>query len=132
MSALVEQLKREHVALVEVLNQVKSLGIGTKEGKEKMLAARAGFVAHLKKEDVELYPVLWRAAESDSRLKHTLEMFASDMNKISKDILAFFSKYTYGGSDMEFARDFGSLFATLGARTRREESIIYAEYDKLQ
>jgi Hemerythrin HHE cation binding domain len=131
MSRLIEQLKGEHAAIVGVLGQVKELGIGSAEGREKLLAAKASFLAHLRKEDAELYPVLKRAAESDPRLKRTLEMFANDMEKISKATLQFFEKYAQGAGP-DFAKDFGTLFGTLTARTRREENIIYQEYDRLQ
>lgn len=132
MSRLVEQLKSEHVAIVGVLGQVKELGISSMEGKQKLIAAKESFLAHLRKEDAELYPVLRKAADNDPRLKQNLEMFAKDMDQISKATLQFFEKYTQGGPDADFARDFGTLFATLGARTRKEENILYQEYDKLQ
>ena len=131
MSRLIEQLISEHVAIVGVLGQVKELGIGSAEGRAKLLAAKASFMAHLRREDTELYPVLRKAAESNPRLKQTLDTFASDMDKISKETLQFFEKYA-GGAGPDFAKDFGMLFATLGARTRREENILYQEYDKLQ
>lgn len=132
MSRLIEQLKSEHAAIVSVLGQVKELGIGSKDGRAKLLAAKASFLAHLRKEDAELYPVLRKAAESNPRLKQTLDTFAKDMDQVSKDTLQFFEKYSREGADNDFAKDFGTLFATLGARTRREENIIYQEYDKLQ
>ena len=131
MSKLIEQLKSEHAVLVEVLGEIRKLGIGSKEGQSKLLAAKASFLAHLKKEDVELYPPLRKAAEGDPRVKQTLEMFAKDMDAVSKDTTSFFEKYARGGSDLEFASDFGRLLATLGARIRKEESILYPEYDKL-
>ena len=62
MSRLVSQLKNDHKVLVEVLAKVKELGIGTKEGQGKLSAAKAGLLAHLKKEDAELYPVQKKAS----------------------------------------------------------------------
>ena len=54
------------------------------------------------------------------------------MDMVSKETLKFFEKYSMDGSNLEFAKDFGTLTATLRARVRREETLIYQEYEKLQ
>ncbi len=132
MSKLVEELKKDHAVIAETLNKVKKLGIVSTEGQNTLLAAKNGLLAHLKNEDEQLYPVLNNAAKSDANLKRNLEMFAKDMDTISKTALEFFDKYSAGGSGIEFARDFGKLFATLSQRISKEERIIYKEYDKLK
>ena len=132
MSKLVEELRKEHAVIAETLNKVKSLGFTLKEGQNTLLAAKSGFLAHLKKEDEQLYPVLKNAAESDANLKRSLDAFAKDMNEISKAALEFFDKYSTGGSGMEFAKDFGKVFATLSQRIRKEENILYQKYDELK
>jgi iron-sulfur cluster repair protein YtfE (RIC family) len=131
MSKLVEELKRDHVLMVDMLNRVKELGITKKEGQDILISAKASLLAHLKKEDKDLYPALKKAAETNSSVKQTLEIFAKDMEEISKFALQFFDKYSHGGSGIEFARDFGKLFATLTGRMRKEEDILYREYDKI-
>ena len=132
MSKLVDELKREHSAIVETLNKVKSLRITSEEGQNTLLAAKSGLLAHLNKEDEQLYPVLNNAAESDAVLKRTLDTFAKDMDEISKVALEFFEKYSTGGSGIEFAKDFGRLYAALSQRISKEENIIYAKYDELK
>ncbi len=131
MSKLVDELKRDHSVIAETLNKVKSLGITSEEGQNTLLTAKSGLLAHLRKEDTQLYPVLNNAAESDATLKQTLVMFAKDMEGISKAALEFFEKYSTGGSGMEFAKDFGSLIAALSQRIGKEENTIYAKYDEL-
>jgi len=131
MSKLVDELKKEHSIIVETLNKVRSLGITTEEGQNTLLAAKSGLLAHLKKEDEQLYPVLKNAAESDANLKRTLDLFAKDMDEISKAVLRFFDKYSKGGSGIEFAKDFGRLYGTLSQRISKEENIIYKRYDEL-
>ncbi|MCP5120139.1 MAG: hemerythrin domain-containing protein, partial [bacterium] len=124
-------LKHEHAVIAETLNKVRGLGTSSKEGQETLLAAQAGLLAHLKKEDEQLYPVLRKEAESDPGLQHVLDTFASEMGAISKGALQFFAKYADGGSGIEFAKDFGQLFAKLSQRISKEENIIYARYDRL-
>ncbi len=132
MSRLVEELKQDHKVIAETLNKVKGLGITSEEGQSTLLSAKAGLLAHLKKEDEQLYPVLNNAAKSDDNLKRQLDIFAKDMEGISIGALEFFAKYSSGGSGIEFAKDFGSLFATLSQRIGKEESIIYKKYDELK
>ncbi len=132
MSQLIEALKKDHAVIVATLAKVKKLGITTKEGQETLLLAKKGLLAHLKKEDEALYPVLREKAENDAPLKRTLAMYASDMSGISKAALDFFEKYSNGGSGVEFARDFGRLSGTLSIRITKEENILYKGYEALE
>lgn len=131
MSQLIEELKIDHTAIVNVLDEISKLGISSKEGQRKLLDAKQGLLAHLKKEDDQLYPVLKSAAEKNPALKQTLEIFAKDMAGISTAAIDFFGKYSSGGSGLEFAKDIGNLFTTLKSRIRKEEDILYKEYDRL-
>ncbi len=132
MSKLVDELKKEHIIIVETLNKVKSLSIASEKGRNTILAAKSGLLAHLKKEDEKLYPLLNKAAENDPSLRKNLDMFAKDMDEISKAALAFFDKYTTGESSLDFVKDFGRLFATLSIRIKKEESIIYSKFNELE
>ena len=131
MSLLVERLKKEHVAIVDVLNQIKEKGVGSKEGRDILRSARTALLAHLKLEDDQLYPAMKKEAETNVALKSTLGAFARDMETISKEALSFIDKYAAGGSGLEFAKDFGRLYMNLSQRIRKEESNLYPEYDKL-
>ncbi|MDD5558277.1 hemerythrin domain-containing protein [Candidatus Methylomirabilis sp.] len=131
MSMLVERLKREHVIIVDALNKTKEVGVGSKEGQDKLRSARTALLAHLKTEDEQLYPVLKKEAEKNDSLKRTLDLFAREMETISTEALSFVDKYSNGGSGLEFARDFGRLYMNLSQRVRKEENTLYSEYDKL-
>ena len=131
MTKLVEVLKKEHTVIAEALVNARGQGFTSIEGQKFFLAAKKGLLAHLKKEDVLLYPVLNKAAENDVNLKRTLETFAKDMEEISKVALEFFEKYSDGGSGLEFGRDFGKFYGLLSQRISKEENIILAKYDEL-
>ncbi len=132
MSNLVEELKKEHALIVEILNKVKDLGINSEEGQKMFISAKNGLLAHIKKEDELFYPLLYKAAESDADLKRTLDTFAKDMEVISKAVLEFFEKYSNGGSGLEFAKDFGKIYSKLSQRIFKEENIIYKKYNELE
>lgn len=132
MQNLVNELKEDHKKLVSVLAEVKNKGVVTNEGLQTLFSAKAALLAHLKKEDTFLYPQLKKAAETDPALKTTLDIFAKDMDKITTQVLAFFDKYSNGGSGIEFAKDIGGLLSVLGARIQREEGALYPEYIKIQ
>ncbi len=132
MSKLVEELKKDHALLAETLKKVKEFGIASSKGQDTLLAAKNSLLAHLKKEDDRLYPVLNKAAENDANLKQYIETFAKDMDEISKIALDFFDKYATGGSGLEFAGNFGKFFALLSHRISKEEVILYKKYDAVE
>ena len=133
MSRLIEELKKDHVAITSLLDRVKNPGINHKEAHAILLTAQASLLAHLKKEDAQLYPVLNKAAESNSALKRTVEFYAKDMDEITGKAVQFFDKYSRRDAeiDLEFAKAFGNLFATISRRLRSEETTLYKEYDKV-
>jgi len=132
MTDLISELKSEHALIASMLNKVNSLGIFSKEGQDVLLQAKNGLLAHLSKEDHELYPKMKKEAEKNPELERTLGVFAKDMQDISKTALDFFDKYQSGGSGIEFARDFGRLFSVLNMRIGREERILFPEFEKIQ
>lgn len=131
MSKIVEELMAEHEVLAKVLTDVKEKGVSTDEGRGMLMSAREGLLAHLAKEDEHLYPQLMEKSKEDQNLKNLLDTFARDMDGISKAALDFFDKYQDGGSEIEFAKDFGALYGALSNRIRKEETILYPEFDKI-
>jgi len=122
---LIEDLKIEHAKIAKALNEVVSIGIGSDEGREKLMNAKEMLLQHLQKEDKYLYPILEEAAKEDRQIRHTLDSFAKDMEAISKLALDFFEKYEKGGGGLEFAKEFGHLYTSLSMRIRREENYLY-------
>ena len=133
MARLIEELKRDHVEIGNLLARLKDHRVTNAEAHKILLEAQASLLAHLKKEDFQLYPVLNRAAEKDAGLKRTIDFYAKDMDEITKNAAAFFQKYSKRDApvDLEFAKAFGNLFATISRRLRSEETSLYQEYEKL-
>lgn len=131
MTELIQALKAEHANIVAILLTVDELGIDTEAGREKLLSAKAGLLAHLKREDDHLYPALRKAAEDDPIIEDALAFFQEDIAPVSKLSLAFFEKYADDISAHDFADDFATLADLLAQRIQKEEAVIYKMYDQL-
>ena len=132
MSKLIDELKEEHSMITDALNKVQKAGFSSKEGQRTLLLSKNRLLSHLKKEDEQLYPVLWESAKKDSELKRILDKFAKDMKEISKFVVEFFDKYSEGGSGIEFAKDYGKFHTVLSSRLRREEVMIFPKYKEIR
>ncbi len=131
MSSLTKEFEREHAEIIAMLNEVKELGILSKEGHAKLMSVKEHLLAHLKKEDVMFYPVLYKEAECSERLKATLDLFAMDMDKITSGVQEFFEKYSEGAFDEEFPVEFENLLTAFKARVKNEEDALYQEYNDI-
>lgn len=131
MTKLINELEAQHQGILESLNTIQKVSAFSKEGQKELQAMKKNLIAHIQKEDRELYPVLNKAAEADPALKRSLGAYIKDMEEISQVTLAFFDKYANGGDGIEFAKDFGKLYAVLTRRLRKEESTMYKKYGEL-
>lgn len=131
MSALIEEFKREHSEIMTILNEAKELGILSKEGQVKLMSVRASLLEHLWNENERLYPVLWKEAEKSGELKDVLDLFAIEMDEVSRVVQGFFDKYSVGTVDEDFPVEFEKLFASISKRIKDEENILYDEYEKI-
>ncbi|MCP4374099.1 MAG: hemerythrin domain-containing protein [Deltaproteobacteria bacterium] len=132
MSILIEELKKEHAEIVATLNEVKRLGILSKEGQDKLMSVEASLLAHLEIEDDQMYPALQKEAEKNKNLKNTLDLFAMDMENVSKVVQGFFDKYSEELSGEELQKDFENLYTALSKRISNEEESLYEEYEYMK
>lgn len=131
MNLLIEELKTEHSEILDALNKVKALGILSKEGEAKLMSVREHLLAHLKVEDDQLYPTLRKEAEHNKHLKWTLDLFAMDMENVSKIVLEFFDKFSKGDRGEGCKQEFEDLLKALKRRIDNEEDSLYEEYEYL-
>ena len=129
MTILIEELKKEHSEIVAALNEVKKLGILSKEGQDKLTSVQTSLRAHLEMEDDQLYPILRKQAENNKDLKNTLDLFEMDMENVSTIVQEFFDKYSEEFSGEKLQEDFENLFAALSKRISNEEASLYEEYE---
>jgi hemerythrin-like domain-containing protein len=91
-------------------------------------------LAHLTKEDKQLYPPLYEKAQSDLSFKKTLDTFGAEMEKITEFVLDFYQKYLdiNNISKTEFIKDLSTFIVALKNRIMKEEVAIYKAYEKLK
>lgn len=97
----------------------------------KALSKLAGKVnVHLAMEDRALYPRL--KAHPDKTLRQTAEAFDSEMSQISAVFSAYDRKWSEGAIRADaagFVRETKDIFAALGKRIERENTILYPMVD---
>ncbi len=131
MSALIEEFRKEHSEIVDILNEARELGVLSKEGQVKLMSVRASLLEHLWNENERLYPVLWKEAERDKDLKELLDLFAIGMEDVSKVAQRFFDKFYEGALDKNFQHEFEEFYAAINKRIKNEEEILYDEFEKI-
>ena len=131
MTALIEEFKREHSEIVAILNEVKALGILSKEDQAKLMSIKASLLEHLWNENERIYPVLWKEAEHNKDLKEVLDLFAIEMEDVSNVVEQFFNKFHEGTVDRNFPHEFEAVFAAISKRIKNEEEVLYDEYEKI-
>lgn len=131
MSALINEFKKDHTKILDTLKEIKELGVLSEEGQAKLISAKESLLEHLRKEDELLYPVLKKEAEHNEKLKELLDVFAKDMENVSRVVMDFFDKYSEDVIDSAVTDEFEHLFAAFRNRIRHEEDILYEEHEKI-
>ena len=134
MSKLVNELKQEHQEITGLLLELQKMGVSSIIGIGLLLQSKTALVDHLNKEDKQLYPPLYKKAQSDLSLKRTLDTFGSEMEKITEFVLDFYQKYSDNNSinKTEFIKDISTFIVALKSRIMKEEIAIYKAYEKLK
>jgi hemerythrin-like domain-containing protein len=122
-SPLITQLKADHAAIQKALDTIREASFQRAVSERELTAIKDRLLAHLAKEDKQLYPVLL----SQEANRRTAEKFQERMQPISTEVLAFFTTYQTPESrqGMAFAKDLGRLMQRLTMRIRDEETHLY-------
>ena len=124
---LIENLKLEHKAILSLLDDVEALGIGSEEGKKKLLKSKELILAHLHKEDEKLYPAL----KDLTKVQAVSLAFETDMTWISSQVLRFYCDLEkLGENSAEVEIMFEDVKRLLTERIGREERLLYPLYEE--
>lgn len=123
--------RKEHEQILETLYQVPKLDIFSRAGQMKVEELKRILEAHLKSEEQDFYPVLKKAAETDSDLRRELFLFAADMDKIAAETREFFRKYKNNPLGNDIPVEFGKISAMIKSRISREDNLLMKEFERL-
>ncbi len=127
---MIEEFKKEHSVIIDILNKIEKLGIFSKEGLDAALSAQKKILTHIKKEDEKLYPALRRAAKSNRKLEETLNAFARNAGAVSDTVFHFFDNYSMKAGN-QLTMEIKWLIETLTWRIKREENLLFTMYENL-
>ncbi len=130
-TALITELRSEHEFLLDQVKKITNLGANTEEGLALLLGVKDALLAHLGKEDKELYPLLNKNAQEDDSLFELLQRMSTDMAEITQFVLDFFARLAQDPSSREIYEDFLTLGKKLNKRIRLEEVTLYEEFERL-
>jgi len=125
---LIDELSTEHSDLCISFGNLERLDISSEESHKEIQSLKASLLAHLRRENEELYPQLREMAFNNLQLQRTLDWFTRDLARISAVLILFLDKYSDGGPPLAFKRDFSRLNKILNALIKQEERLIYTEY----
>ncbi len=123
----VQHFVEEHAGILLALQVIRESGIGSPEGMEALRRLESRLLDHVEREEQEVYAPLRRRATTEPKLRRTLELFADDLEDVTRTVLAFFDRYRGGDPDDELPGRFGEMAATLKARVRMEETVLFQQ-----
>ena len=132
MDRTIQAFRKQNAAVIKILERVRSLGFTTIEAQTLFMDSKEKLLAHFAEEERVLHPMVIEAAKDDYYLSKTVAFFLSEIDRSSETIDNFFCKYRNGGTGLEYAEEFGVLFAALLQRTRLEEHAICNIYEEIQ
>ena len=122
--SLIDTLKHDHEQIFKLLDESHTLGITTEAGRCKLRQVRATVTAHLKREDLKLYPEMRKHAET----RALGDTYADEMRSISAETLQLFDSLERGDAGVDFARQTGRVISHLRQRMTREEVRLYPAF----
>ena len=123
--------RKEHARILEDLLEVTQLGLLSRAGQIKLQELKRTLETHLLSEDEYFYPSLKKAAETDAGLRRELFLFAADMEKITREVTAFFQKEEEDPVHQDLPARFRRLSGMIQSRISREEHILMKAFEKL-
>lgn len=123
---LINVLQNEHRTILSLLDDVASLGVGSVEGRKKLLKSKELILAHLHKEDEKLYPKL-------NKLEATHDVsiyFENEMKEVSGYVLSLFCELEKSGDTEAVAIQFKNVRQRLRDRIAKEEFALYPLFEK--
>jgi hypothetical protein len=133
-SRLIESLKHDHHALVELFQQI---GQTAERGRfhelpALLVAFKTGLESHVIAENVRFYNYVENSLAGDDENVALIRSFRREMNAIARGVVDFVKKYQRANFNdalrEQFLRDYAVVGGLLSQRIQREEANLYPLY----
>lgn len=99
--------------LETLVEDVRQAGFKTENGSRLLMQNKKALLGHFLRLTRDFSPALMREAEMHSSLANTVRFFVADSKNVSKEVHDFFLKYPLQVQSLQFASDYGKIFALL-------------------
>lgn len=130
MLTFLEELRKDHRILLDSFRRIGRMEGERQEKVNGLLQVKDFLLAHLKKEDERLYPMLEEIAKQPSykHLQESVIFAVKDMEEVTTITLDFFIRYTHKTFDpVQFEKDLSSYTIALARRIAMEETTLFSQ-----
>ncbi len=125
-----QALRKDHEKILAVLRASREPG--AENSFEKCRILQALLLDHFDREDHIVYSALRDASGEDRRITGLLDQFDDDLLEITVAAKEFFAKCVPDKSQkIDHVRDYGIFYILLRDRFRREENILFRQYERI-
>lgn len=127
---MVHEIKREHSEIIDKLDKIDKIGIGSKEGEDELLSVKDFLLKHVENEGKRIYPKIREEAKNNKELEEILMKFDKNMEGILQYSLGFFDGY-HACKRRNITIAVEKFTEVLRRRILREEKILIPWYERL-
>jgi regulator of sigma D len=136
MSDLIATLKKQHALVLQIIGRINQADTAHNYAviSAELQAFKAALLAHLKLEDVQLYPGMLQLGKQSGKsgLADLAKTFQINMENTSKMLVKFLSRFEKVDvqNGASFTIEWRSILAVLSARVKAEESTLYVQFER--
>lgn len=128
MNASIKSFKYRNEELMKMLDEVRTIGFNSPQAQSKFYEAKDMCLSLYEDEDRMMHPMLFDCAKNDPFLTQTITFFISEVDQCYRVIENFFYKYPGPCRGLDYANEFGAVFAAMQQRSRLELHTIQGIY----
>jgi len=113
MEAELVQFIRSCGELEAMVESIRHAGFKTQDGCEILMENKKALLGHFLRLNRDFAKALTKAAEEHPSLQQTVRFFVADVQNVNKEVNDFFLKYPFQINSLQFASDYGKVFAVL-------------------
>ena len=130
MEINLQGFRRQNETLMGVLKRIRTSGFTTDEAQQLFYSSKDRFLEHIGREEREFHPALRELTKNDVYLTKTVNFFINEVDQSSRLLVEFLDRYSEPCRGLQYAEDFGTVYAGLLQRVRLQEHALYNIYEE--